>query len=97
MNVVSVSAQLYLRVCHLLGPHPGDVNLADHVFSSLDVFSRSGDEDAFALAAGVRLTDVGLVFFGPDICMEVTVAADEDKSNQIKRKHNVAQSEKVLW
>lgn len=95
MNVVSVSAQLCLFACHLLGPHPGDVNLADHVFSSLDVFSRPGDEDAFALAAGVRLTDVGLVLFGPDICMEVTVAAGED--SQIRRKHNVAESEKVLW
>lgn len=95
MNVVSVSAQLCRSACHLLGPHPGDVNLADHVFSSLDVFCRPGDEDAFALAAGVRLTDVGLVLFGADICMEVTVAADED--SQIKRKHNVAQSEKVLW
>lgn len=55
-------------------PHPGDVNLADHVFS-LDVFSRLGDEDAFALATGIWLTDVRLVFFGPGVRLEVTVTA----------------------
>lgn len=62
----------------LAGPHPGDVDLADHVFSSLDVFGGPGDEDAFALAARVGFADVRLVLFGPDVRLEVTEAADQD-------------------
>lgn len=55
--------------------HPGDVNLADHMFSRFDVFTGFGDEDAFALTTGVRLTDIRLVFFGPGVSMKVAVTA----------------------
>lgn len=60
-------------------PHPGDVHLADHMFSRFDVFTGLGDEDAFALATGVRLTDVRLVFFGPGVSVEVTVTAGRQR------------------
>lgn len=66
-----------VRVCvwWSIDPHPGDVNLADHVLSRLNVFTGPGDDDAFALAAGIRLTDVRLAFFGPGVGLEVTVTA----------------------
>lgn len=56
--------------------HPGDVDLADHVLSCLDVSAGLGDEDAFALAARVGLTDVRLALFGPGVSLEVAVAAE---------------------
>lgn len=56
--------------------HPGDVNLADHVFPRRNVSTRPGDEDAFALAAAVRLTDVRLALLGPGVRLEVTVTAE---------------------
>ncbi len=68
-------------MCCLTDSHPGDVNLADHVFSRLNVFARLGDEDAFALATSIWLTDICLAFFGPGVSKEVTVTAEE---NQIR-------------
>ena len=62
-------------MCCLTDPHPGDVHLADHMFSRLNVFTRLGDEDAFALATGVWLTNICLAFFGPGVSLEVTVTA----------------------
>lgn len=62
-------------VCVVLDPHPGDVNLTDHVLSRLNVFAWFGDEDAFALATCIWLTDVRFAFFGPGVSLEVTVTA----------------------
>lgn len=67
-------------MCCDVKSHPGDVNLADHMFSRLDFFARLGDEDAFALAACIWLADVGLAFFGPGVSLEVTVTAKYSKS-----------------
>lgn len=71
---------MYTRPCRWpsAAPHPGDVHLADHMFSSLDVFGGPGDEDAFALAASVGFTDVRLVLLGPDIRLEVAEAVEHD-------------------
>ena len=52
------------------------------MFSRLNVFTWFGDEDAFALATGVWLTDVSLAFFGPRVGLEVTVTAEY---NQLRR------------
>lgn len=62
-----------------MDPHPGDVNLADHMFSRLNFFTRSGDEDAFALATGIWLTDISFAFFGPGVSLEVTVTAKDNR------------------
>lgn len=43
------------------------------MISSWNVFARFGEEDAPALATGVGLTDVGLVFFGPAVSLEVAI------------------------
>lgn len=51
------------------------------MLSRQNVFTRFGDEDAFALATSVRLTDVALVFFGSGVSLEVTVTA---QYNQIR-------------
>ena len=56
--------------------HPGDVHLADHVLPWLDVLAGLGEEDASALAARVRLADVGLVLFGSGVGLKVTVTAE---------------------
>lgn len=69
-----------LLIAVITEPHPGDVNLANHMFSRLNVFTRLGDDDAFPLAAGIWLTDIRLGFFGPSVSLEVTVTA---KNNQI--------------
>lgn len=70
---------LLLCTCCVCFSHPGDVNLADHVFFRGNVFAGFGDEDAFALAPGVWLADVRLVFFGPGVSLEVAVAAECDQ------------------
>lgn len=55
----------------LTDSHLGDVNLADHMFSRLNIFTRFGDDDALSLAACVWLTDVCLVFFGSGVSLKV--------------------------
>lgn len=68
----------FCRVCGGTDAHPGDVNLADHVLLLRNIFVRLGDEDAFALAPSVGLTDVGLVFLGSDVSLEVAVTVRRD-------------------
>lgn len=77
----------YSWLCGSTEAHPGDVNLADHVFM-WNIFVWFGDEDAFALASCVRLTDVRLVLLGPGVSLEVTVAvtpSQEGSSRQEER------------
>lgn len=45
------------------------------MFPRWNVSARFGDEDTFALAAGVWFTDIRLVFFDPSISLEITVTA----------------------
>jgi len=61
------------------------------MFSRLDVFRRFGDEDTFALATCIWLTDVCLAFFGPSIGLEVTVTA---KHSQIRSESSEISTEK---
>lgn len=48
------------------------------MFFLWNIFVRFGDEDAFALAASVGLTDVRLVFLGPGVSLKVTVTVKCD-------------------
>lgn len=57
------------------GPlHLGDVLLADHMLSRLDVPGISGDEDAAPLTAAVWLADVSAGFSLATVGLEVPVA-----------------------
>lgn len=49
-------------------------------------FVRFGDEDAFALASCVRLTDVRLVLLGPGVSLEVTVAVTRSQEGSLRQK-----------
>lgn len=54
--------------------HLGDVLLADHMLSWLDLPGISGDEDASSLAATIRLADVSAGFSLMTIGLEVPKA-----------------------
>ena len=52
----------------------GEILLAHHMFTRLDVFGVLGDEDALALTTTLWLADVRLVLLGPAECLVITVA-----------------------
>lgn len=54
--------------------HLGDVSLADHMFSWLDLPGISGDDDTTSLTAAVWLADVGAGFSLMAIGLEVPIA-----------------------
>lgn len=60
-------------------PHLGDIMLADHMLSWLDLLGVSSDEDATALTAALWLADVSTDFSLPTIGLEVPIAVCRER------------------